>query len=137
MVSDTAHQPMLTVARDETRAHVTIEALAEMKRRGARRPRCFCLACGRELTARLGLRRSHHFAHRPEAGLERCWATSPEGELHIRAKHLLKIALMEACKRAEVVTAKLRCPSCDTRDSLSPGRDPTPNWIPRPRGTLG
>ena len=119
MVSDTAHQSMLTVARNELGARVTIESLAEMKARGEKRPDCFCLACARRLSARLGLKRRHHFAHRPEAGFERCWATSPEGELHIHAKHLLEIALTEACERAEVLTAKLRCPSCGTRDSFS------------------
>lgn len=118
MESDSSHHPMLTVAWYGSRVRVNIESLAEMKARGAERLSCFCLACDRPLSAKIGRRNRHHFAHRPEPLSDRCWATRPEGEVHLAAKHRLQVALAEACRSAALLTAKLPCPSCTTRDSF-------------------
>lgn len=118
MESDSSHHAMLTVARYESGTRVTIETLAEMKARTVERPPCFCLACDRPLIAKLaGRKRRRHFAHRPDAR-SACWATHREGEAHLEAKHRLQAALTEACQSAALLTAKLHCPSCNTRDSF-------------------
>lgn len=106
------HSALLSVARQESGERVDIGALSELKRQGLKRPECFCLACDQLLVARLGEKKRHHFAHKPAPESERCWATSPEGEIHLSAKRVVELLLVRACARSETVTARLPCPSC-------------------------
>jgi uncharacterized protein YlaI len=103
---------MLTVARYSTGEQVNISTLAELKERNEPRPTCFCLACGSRLAAKLGRVRAHHFGHFPQSGPDRCWATSPEGALHINAKALLKRLLEAACASGRTLSVTRRCPRC-------------------------
>jgi len=103
---------MLTVARYATGEHVDISTLAKQKEQHEPRRPCFCLSCGRRLMAKLGRLRAHHFGHHPHPGSDRCWATSPEGAIHINAKALLKRLLESACAEGRALSVARSCPRC-------------------------
>lgn len=102
----------LLVAKDERGNRVDIDDLSALKRKGDPRPRCLCLVCDRLLVARLGEKRRHHFGHKPVSAAERCWATSPEGEIHLSAKRRVELVLRQACDDSKTVKARIRCPMC-------------------------
>jgi hypothetical protein len=111
---------MLTVARDEDGARIEVAELSALKRQGLDRPKCFCLACDRQLDPRLGEKKRHHFGHRPTPETEQCWATSREGELHLAAKRLIEVALLEACAKQRTVVARITCAECKTSGAFRP-----------------
>lgn len=106
------HGALLSVAKNEAGERVDIGDLSDLKRRGIPRPRCLCLACERPLVARLGEKKRHHFGHKPAPEDQRCWATSPEGEMHLSAKRAVELVLQRACADAATVTALFACSNC-------------------------
>lgn len=107
-----SHSALLSVANNEAGERVDIGQLSNLKRRGMPRPRCRCLACDKPLVARLGEKKRHHFGHKPAPEAERCWATSPEGELHLSAKRVVELVLQRACADAATITARVLCTKC-------------------------
>lgn len=77
-------------------------------------PEFRCLACERQLTAYYqGTKKRPYFGHKANPDTERCWATSPEGELHIAAKDCLERLLQDLRDRNGTLQGRVACPACD------------------------
>ncbi len=109
---------MLTVARDSEGRCVDIASLAIQKHRHIPLTPVYCLTCNRPLIPRLGAQRRHHFAHHATLDVSRCWATAPEGPLHLAAKAHLAAILERACANSQLLTAALPCPRCGAAEAV-------------------
>ena len=69
------------------------------------RPKVYCPVCERQVTLKLGQKKVHHFAHRPE---DVCPSTNPETALHLNCKFHIYRQLQEA-KTVYTVTS---CDGC-------------------------
>src|SRR5689334_9745860 len=90
----------------------------------AQRPTCICPSCRRELIPALSPRANAFFRHRAEN--DPCYATAPEGALHLEAKRLLREQLSHIADRQLPLEVSYRCADCQgpvvaLAPSLCPG----------------
>jgi|GEM_PF-6571287 len=75
------------------------------------RPQTICPICEQQVTLKLGQKRAHHFAHRPE---DICIATKPETAMHLNCKfHIYR--QLQAARKLYISTS---CRSCGNRKPM-------------------
>lgn len=95
---------MLTEALGTNDEVIGVEALKGLPRR--ERPRLRCPECGETITARLGLIKRPHFAHRPGS---QCPTTTGEGQRHLRAKAHLVEELRKLVANQRTLAGEVPC----------------------------
>jgi hypothetical protein len=75
------------------------------------RPDAYCPVCERQVTLKLGQKRVHHFAHRPE---DICSATKPETAIHLNCKFYIYQQLVKATN----VYTSSSCSRCGKQKSV-------------------
>jgi hypothetical protein len=89
----------------------------------AQRPICICPSCRRELIPALSPRSNAFFRHQAEN--DPCYATAPEGALHLEAKRLLREHLMKVAADTLPLEVAYRCNNCQRpMVALAPGLCP-------------
>jgi hypothetical protein len=101
---------MLTWAFSDAGNVVKAEEVRRLPRN--QRPRCKCPACNRELGPVRSPLGNIFFRHINEG--EPCYATAPEGALHLEAKRLLREHLSFIAKEQRTLELTYSCESCKT-----------------------
>jgi len=99
---------MLTWAFNETGDEVEAKDVRNQPR--ALRPRCLCPSCKREMGAVRSPLGNFFFRHESEA--DPCYATNPEGALHLEAKRLLREHLSHLAREQQPLEVSYPCADC-------------------------
>ena len=75
------------------------------------RPEAHCPVCERVVTLKLGQKRVHHFAHRPE---DICSATNSESAIHLNCK----FHIYRQLQRARKLSTNISCNACHRQQSI-------------------